>query len=172
MKKQHNPLTRFIVGLAVLWWQQATLLVERIRNLPQNREAMKQVVSISITLVIVFGVGALAIDLSRCPNCKVGLGGPHNRHLHQHTCKNCEEPYWACPNQIHSHKKICVHCRNWYWDCPDGPSQESEHGSTICKPLHERLSPPAGHRFKPVPGALPLRNNKKESALAALTARQ
>ncbi len=163
MKKQHNPLARFILGLAALWWQQATLLVERVRNLPQNREAMRQVVSICIALVIVFGGGAFAINLSRCPNCKVGLGGPIHRHLHQDICKNCGESYWACPSKPLPHLKRCEYCGDWYYNCPDGSSQESEHGPTICKSLHERLSPPAGHRFKPVTGALPLRSNNKKA---------
>lgn len=160
MKKQHNPLTRFIGGLIVLWLQQAALLVERIKQLPKNRDAIKSLAILCIGLTIVFGVGTWARNTGRCPRCARYLGF-ENRDIHLSSCRNCDFGIYTCPTLPHPHKSQCNICGASYYNCPEGPSQESEHGPAICKPLHERLSLPARHRFKSVPGALPLRNNKK-----------
>lgn len=128
-KKSSN---NFLVVLLKLWWNQAFLLVLRIKSLPQNRKLMKELIIMCIGVSIVVCVGVWAINTGRCQNCNRTMGF-QNGDLHLKPCGNCGVKIYFCPGQPHPHQKKCDICGSSYWDCPT-KSDAEKHGDTICEP--------------------------------------
>ena len=146
MKKHSNKsLHKFVVGLPILWWEQAILLLNRIKNLLQNKQSVNGLVIFCIVASLCVGGGMWAINSARCDNCKRGMGSvflTRNRNPHFRPCGNCEVKLYMCPPSSqdplrilpnHPHQTRCSICERTYWNCPLN-SDAGKHGESICKP--------------------------------------